>query len=367
MTMRFGIVGCGMIAQIMHLPYLTELPETDVHALVDPAEGRVTTLADRYGVPHQFEDVDSLLAAVGDELDAVVVLTPAHAHADVVVETLDAGIDTLVEKPIAATVEDADRMVDAAAHSDATAMVAYMKRYDPAYERAQAKLDMLEGIDLITAYDVDPDHFRIIDEVYDLVEADLPEEFLAESTMERRTQIESAIGTDDETLVDAYDFQLDHICHDINALRGLFGDVKQIDDSDIHDDGRYLTARLVYEGGHRCVVESGDSDRKWFEQFIRVDAPDGMLKLDFSNPFIKNTPTELRIKQGIKELEETTYTPSYDESFKRELAYFVQCTRDDATVRTTFTEARDDLALIVDLFQAYQEDRQTDTRRNNNI
>lgn len=359
--MRFGIVGCGMVAQIMHLPYLTEIPETEVHALADPAEGRVNTLANRYGVPHQFEDVNSLLAEVGNEIDAIVVLTPAHTHADVVVETLDAGIDTLVEKPIAATVEDAERMVDAAERSDATAMVAYMKRYDPAYERARKKLDTLDGIDLITAYDVDPDHYRIVDEVYDLVEGDLSEEFLTESAMERHKQIESAIGTNDEVLVDAYDFQLDHVCHDVNALRGLFGDVKRVEHSDIHDDGRYLTACLIYEDGHRCMLESGDSDRKWFEQFVRVDARDGMLKLDFSNPFIRNTPTELRVKQGVEELEETSYTPSYDEGFKRELEYFVRCARGDAAVRTTFAEARDDLALIVDLFQSYQENRPIDT------
>lgn len=355
--MRFGIVGCGTIAQIMHLPYLTEIQGTNVHALADPAEERVSALAERYGVPHQFEDGDALLTAVGDEIDAVIVLTPAHTHADVVTETLGAGIDTLVEKPLAATLEDAERMVDAAARSDATAMVAYMKRYDTAYERARETLDTLDGVDLITAYDVDPDHFRIIDEVYDLVEADHSAEFLAESATERRKQIESAIGTDDETLVNAYDFQLDHVCHDLNALRGLFGEVKRIDYSDIHDDGRYLTAHLVYESGNQCVLESGDSDRKWFEQFIRVDAPDGMVKLDFPNPFIKNTPTELRIKRGIDELEETTYTPSYDESFKRELEFFVRCSQGDCAVRTSFAEARNDLALIVDLFRSYQENR----------
>lgn len=57
-------------------------------------------------------------------------------------------------------------MVEAA---DATAMVAYMKRYDPAYEQAVTAIDDLESIDLVTAYDVDPDHQRIVEEVYDLV------------------------------------------------------------------------------------------------------------------------------------------------------------------------------------------------------
>lgn len=361
--MQFGIIGCGTIAQIMHLPYLAEIPETELHALVDPAIDRANALGDRYNVPHRFEDAGQLLDAVGSELDAVVVLTPAHTHADVVVDTLDADIPTLVEKPLAATLADADRMVEAAERSDATAMVAYMKRYDPAYERAQQELETLTDVDLVTAYDVDPDHGRIIDEVYDLVGGALPNGFVEESVAERREQIKEAIGTDDETLVAAYDFQLDHVCHDVNALRGLFGDVKRINHVEVFDDHRYLVANLEYEGGEHCVLESGDSDRKWFEQFIRVDAPNGMLNLKFSNPFIQNTPTELRVKSGIKEVEDTTHTPSYDEPFKRELERFIHCVEDDAVVRTTFLEARDDLELIIELFRTYRAETSGDTRQ----
>jgi predicted dehydrogenase len=233
-------------------------------------------------------------------------------------------------------------------------MVAYMKRYDPAYEQAKTYVDDLEGIDLVTAYDVDPDHGRIVDEVYDLIGGDPPADVVEESVAKRRADIEQAIGTDDDLLVDAYDFQLDHLCHDINALRGLFGDVERIDHVDVFAGGRYATAHLVYEGDVRCVLETGDSDRKWFEEFIRVDGPDGMVSVDFSNPFIRNTPSELRVKTGVEELAETVHTPSYDESFKRELERFIDCVEGESEVRTTFDEARDDLRVIVDLFRTYR-------------
>jgi predicted dehydrogenase len=354
--MQFGVIGCGLVAQVMHVPYLAELPETDLFALVDPAVDRAQTLADRYNVPHVYEDHERLLTAVGDELDAVIVLTPAHAHAEVAIATLEHGVDTLVEKPLAATLEDATAMVEAAEASDATAMVAYMKRYDPAYERASEEIDDLDGIDLVTAYDVDPDHQRIIREVYDLVDGAPPQALVEESAAKRQSDIERAIGTDDELLVDGYDFQLDHLCHDVNALRGLFGEVDRIDHVDVFAEGRYATAHLTFAGDVRCVLETGDSNRKWFEEFIRVDGPDGAVTVDFSNPFIKNTPTELRVKQGVEELSETVYTPSYDESFKRELEHFVRCATGDAEVRTTFAEAREDLRVIVDLFRTYQDE-----------
>jgi len=352
--MRFGITGCGTIAQVMHIPYIAETPDAELYALVDPARERAEELAQRYNVPHVYADHQPLLDEHTDDLDAVIVLTPSHTHADVAVDTLNAEVDTLVEKPIAATLEDANRMVEADRQSDATAMVAYMKRYDPAYEQATEAIDELAAIDLVTAYDVDPDHGRIIEEVYDLVEGAPPEELIEQSVAERRSDIEQAIGTDDETLVDAYDFQLEHVCHDVNALRRLFGEVDRIEHVDIFADGRYAAAHLVYEDDIRCTLETGDSERKWFEEFIRVDGPDGTVTVDFSNPFIKNTPTELRVKKGIEELSDAVHTPAYDESFKRELEYFIDCVEGDAEVRTPFAEARDDIEVIIDLFRAYR-------------
>ena len=45
--MRFGIIGCGLVAQVMHIPYLAELREAELYAFVDPAKGRAETLAGR--------------------------------------------------------------------------------------------------------------------------------------------------------------------------------------------------------------------------------------------------------------------------------------------------------------------------------
>ncbi len=351
--MRFGVVGCGTIAQVMHVPYLAELPRAELVALADPVQERAGALADRYGVPGRYTSATELVADA--DVDAVVVCTPSHTHGDVVGTTLDADIHTFVEKPLAACPADADQMVAAAEDSDAVAMVGYMKRYDPAYERAREELQTLDGIDLVTAYDVDPDHRRIIEEVYDLIPGSPPESLIEESRATRREDIQAAIGTADDLLVEAYDFQIEHLCHDVNVLRDLFGAVRTLGDVRILADGRYATAHLTYENGVPCVLESGDSDRTWFEEYVRVDGPGGMVRLSFSNPFIRNTPSELQVKRGRGDLADTTYTPSYDEAFKRELEWFVDCVEGDREVRTTFAEARADVELIADLFRVAQD------------
>ncbi|MFB6174223.1 MAG: Gfo/Idh/MocA family protein [Halobacteriales archaeon] len=352
--MRVGVVGCGTIAQVMHLPYLAEIPGFDLDALVDPAANVRGELGDRYGVEHRFGTVEALLEERARALDGVVVCTPPQVHADAAIPALEAGLHTFVEKPLALTVREADRLVDAAAASPATAMVGYNKRYDPSYERMADRVDALSGVDLVTAYDTDPDHGRIIEEVYDIVRGDLPESVLDESRTRRHERCTEAIGTDDDALAEAYSFQVEHVCHDVNALRGLFGAVEGIRHADVFADGRYATAHCVYEGGVPCVLETGVADRKWFEEWLRVDGPDGMVRLEFGNPYIRNAPTELRVKTGTEELDDAVDFPSYEESFKRELERFLACAEDGATVRTPFAEAREDVRLIADLFRAHR-------------
>lgn len=349
--MQFGIIGCGTIAQIMHIPYVMEIEDAELRALADPAVDRAETLADQYNVDDVFESAAAMIAAVGDELDAAIVLTPPNQHVDVVERTLDADIHTLVEKPLAVSVEDADRMVAAAETADATAMVAYMKRYDQAYQDAQEETASLDRIDTVTAYDVDPAHGRIIEEVYDLVDGDVPADVIDESMQKQRADSKRAVATDDEDRADDYHWHLEHICHDVNVLRGIFGDVERIDHVDLYAEGRYVTAHLVYEGGVRCTLVSGLSERKWFEEWLRVDTPTGVVEVEWSNPFIKNSPTELQIKRGVEELSDETRTPSYDEPFKAEVEHFIDAARGDRDVLTPFDEARDDVRLIADLFR----------------
>jgi predicted dehydrogenase len=87
--LRVGVIGCGEIAQMMHIPYYEALPETQVTAVADPAARRRSGVGDRYDVPHRFESGIALLDALEAELDAVLVLTPAEHHPDLAIRALE--------------------------------------------------------------------------------------------------------------------------------------------------------------------------------------------------------------------------------------------------------------------------------------
>ncbi|MFH5801420.1 Gfo/Idh/MocA family protein [Haladaptatus sp. CMAA 1911] len=355
--MQFGVIGCGRISQIMHLPNLDEIPDTTIHAIADPAENLLESMGEKYRVPHRYRDGTELIDDLSDELDAVVIATPPQVHREVAVAALETGLHTLVEKPLALTEEDANALVDAAEGSDAVAMVGYMKRHDPTYLLMKEKVDDLKTINNVTGTLVLGQHDEVIDEVYDLVPAELGSEFLEASGTARYEQASQAIGTDDADLTAHYQSHLGGSCHDLSALRGLLGDIDRIEYVDLHSDYDVLNAYLVFEGDIRCQFTSSFNDRKEWEEFIRVETPEETLTLDFTNPYVKNDPFSLHIKGGVDRLEDRTIRVSYEESFKCEIEHFVACINDDAEVMTTFREGRDDVAGFIEMFRMYLEDR----------
>jgi UDP-N-acetylglucosamine 3-dehydrogenase len=113
---RVGMIGCGGIACGFHLRELTAIPEVELLACCDRREVRAKTVAEKYGFAYHYTDHHDLLAR--DDVDAVVVATYHPTHAPIACDALAAGKHVLVQKPMATRMEDADRLVKAAAESD---------------------------------------------------------------------------------------------------------------------------------------------------------------------------------------------------------------------------------------------------------
>jgi predicted dehydrogenase len=122
-------VGCGLIAQVMHLPYLTELGESyHIGALCDPSAPVAVACASRYHVKTVHTSWQDLVA---ERLDVVMVLT-SGSHAPIAVAAAQAGSHVFVEKPMCLNLVEGREMYTAARDADVRLMVGNMKRYDPA-------------------------------------------------------------------------------------------------------------------------------------------------------------------------------------------------------------------------------------------
>lgn len=112
--LRLGIAGLGNVSQLNVPGYLAH-PGCDVVALCDPRLERARSLADQWGVPAVYGTFEELLA--DENVDAVELLTPTHLHAEHVLAAAAAGKHVSCQKPIATSVADARRMIEACARA----------------------------------------------------------------------------------------------------------------------------------------------------------------------------------------------------------------------------------------------------------
>jgi len=136
---RFGIVGTGGIANT-HAAALAALGEdADLVACCDALPGRAAEFAERWGVMGSYDSARAMLDAGG--LDVICVCTPHPHHAEPLVLAAERGIHGVVEKPFAATMEDADRALEAAAKHGTMLSTMSQRRWFPAAQKLRQALD----------------------------------------------------------------------------------------------------------------------------------------------------------------------------------------------------------------------------------
>lgn len=126
---RIGIVGLGWIAQVFHLPILSKLPEVDIVAVCDRDKNRARAIAEKYGIARYYTDHQEMMAK--EDLHAVDICTSTDAHTEVSIAALDAKRDVFVEKPIARTFAEAQRIEEAVRRNKRKLMVGMNHRFRP--------------------------------------------------------------------------------------------------------------------------------------------------------------------------------------------------------------------------------------------
>ena len=129
MPYQIGIVGAGALTRIALAPTLAQMPEARLAVVVDPDPRALETIAPLCPDAVLTTDVERFFAT---DLDAVHVATPNHLHESYACRAMAAGLPTLVDKPLAHSVEAGRRIVAAAAETGTTALIGYMAKHNAA-------------------------------------------------------------------------------------------------------------------------------------------------------------------------------------------------------------------------------------------
>ncbi len=131
---NIGIIGCGKIAQVRHIPEYQANPNARIVGLYDINIPRAKELAQKQGC-RAYDSVEALLA--DPEIDAVSVCTANFTHAQITIAALKAGKHVLCEKPMAVTLAECEAMVAAAKESGKYLMIGQNQRLAMAHAKAK--------------------------------------------------------------------------------------------------------------------------------------------------------------------------------------------------------------------------------------
>ncbi|HVJ74313.1 MAG TPA: Gfo/Idh/MocA family oxidoreductase [Casimicrobiaceae bacterium] len=135
---RLGIVGCGRATTSLHLPALGSVPAFCVAALADRDPVALARVAHRAPPGRAGPDFRALVD--DPAIDAIAICVPTGAHAAIALAAIDAGKHVFVEKPLALTLDDADRVAARAAAAGVCAMVGFNTRWHAQVRRARAAI-----------------------------------------------------------------------------------------------------------------------------------------------------------------------------------------------------------------------------------
>jgi predicted dehydrogenase len=347
---RVGVVGCGLVAQVMHLPHLRELADRfEVTAVCDLASGPLAFAGAMFPEARRHTAWEDVL----DGVDAVLVLT-AGSHAPIAVAAAEAGVHVFVEKPMCFSVREGEEMIAAAEANGVVLMVGYMKRYDPSYEELQRTLDR----DAVTFARITTLESPI--EPYALhhprpAPSRLEPDVLARLKADDEARLRAGLGSDDAFLLHAYkDVLLDSMVHELNGVRGLLGEPTALHSARIWDGG--LTFNASFDGVEAVFAWVDLPGIARYAQDWSFYGPNRRATLEFPSPLLRSHPTRLVFEDGEPggvASRRSEHVVSYEEAFKRELEEFHAAIVEGREPRTGGEDGLRDVALCREIVAAH--------------
>jgi predicted dehydrogenase len=347
-----GIVGCGEVVQIIHLPALYQLPDQfRVTALSDVSATVLDAVGGRWGIERRYVEYRRLLDDPG--VDAVLVASPHALHTEIAVAAIEAGKHVLVEKPMAMTVRETDEIIAAQRQHRVTVQVGYMRRHASAYRHAQALLrEHRSTVKLARVHAVIGRNPLFTNQVARTIRGqDVPDAAVQAVQRRQADLVREAIGTADPRLTSTYLMLLGLSSHDISAMRGLLGRPSSVLYAAQRQD-RYVTAAFDY-GTFVCHFETGTDAIPRFDAHLEVYLPERVLRVEYDTPYVRHLPTRIRITEanGDVGVAERLVQPDWDDPFLAEWRTFHDNITRQLEPATSPTDFREDLELFLEMIR----------------
>lgn len=341
-----GVIGCGEIAQLMHLPFLHELPQFRIGALCDISSSLIDRLGRAYGVDALYTNYREMLA--DPEIEAVVICN--NDHGPVVWDAVAARKHFIVEKPVAFTLAETNGLVDAVAKAGIAAMVGYMKLFDPGYERGVKMIGQIGKPRSIRMHDF-AGRFDRYGTLYTQFKADdISTDVLAGSQAAIASKIKKAVTEERQGYEDMYFNILMLGSHDLAVLRGLLGSPTGVAYARAVDR-EHVFAVLDYADGVPAMLEIAYGPQyEWWDEALEVRGERDEVRVEFQNPYLRHNSADVYFRSSDEAWGGRGYIRGVpDTSFRRQWQHFYEVIRNGVPVRSTLAGGISDIEVAIEI------------------
>lgn len=346
---RLGYVGCGLMAQHVHLPNFASLSDGKLIALAEARPHLARLVAERYDIPTVYYSHHDL--AADSSVEAVGVSAGFAQQGEIAADLLRAGKHVFMEKPMAVSVAQAERILAAAREGRARLMVAYMKRYDPGNMLAR---------EVIASWQQSAEMGEVVyarshafcgnwlvgkDATGVIATSEEPAPYTHEGLVPDWIPADQARG---------YIDYLQNFTHNINLLRYLLGvgsDVG-VQSATFNADG--MTGVVVLDlGGVRSVVESADTDFHYYDDHTQVYFQRGWVHVWAPPLFQRAAQSRVEVYEG-GERHRYSYPladPLDAWQYREEAAHFLQALHSGQPFRSNGEDTLVDVRLYEEIYR----------------
>ncbi|MBI5459246.1 Gfo/Idh/MocA family oxidoreductase [Methanobacterium sp.] len=133
--LKVGVVGCGLISQLRHIPAYKKLKGVQLQAVCDLNEDLARETAEKFKVPNFYTKTSKMFA--DEDLDIVDICVPPQIHAPIAVEAMESGSHVIMEKPMALNASDCEEMIRIAEEKDLKLSVVHNDLFHPPFIKAK--------------------------------------------------------------------------------------------------------------------------------------------------------------------------------------------------------------------------------------
>jgi len=309
-NIRVAVIGAGMMGK-NHLKTYKNLQGVELVGVYDVFSDSAKAAAEMFGIK-AFSSMEEVAANV----DAVSVVTTSVAHAEVGEFFLNHGIHCMMEKPLATTEEECQRLINAAKKNNVVLLVGHVERYNPAVEQMAKILSDTSKIRSLTAQRMSAASGRITD----------------------------------------VDVAMDLMIHDVEVIMALVkSPVVKVHAAAVNGGKDYISALLEFESGATANLTASRITQARVRT-LTVTTDTNYIDMDFINqsinvhsqgrmPYVNQEEIPEWMHYGLKGSVEQLFIPT-NQPLQVELAHFISCVKGEATPRVTGEDALDALRVV---------------------